>query len=89
MAETTRWTRAVRAVPLWLLREYLVELGGRAEGAATVVGAGWRASLRQLDDYQIGSLRVGEVEVAVEGDPPALERLAAALDRKLATRGGG
>lgn len=79
----------MRAVPLWLLREYLVELGGRAEGEDAVVGAGWRASLTQLDDYQIGSLRVGEVEVAIVGEPPALERLAAALDRKLATRGGG
>ena len=38
MAETATWTRAVRAVPLWLLREYLVELGGRAESDDTVVG---------------------------------------------------
>lgn len=78
----------MRAVPLWLLREYLVELGGRAEGAA-IVGVGWWAHLTQLDDYQIGSLRVGEVQVAVEGDPMALAGLAAGLERKLATRGGG
>ena len=79
----------MRAVPLWLLREYLVELGGQAESEYSVVGAGWRASLTQLDDFRIGSLRVGEVEVRVVGKPAALERLAATLDRKLATRGGG
>ncbi len=89
MAEPARWTRDVRGVPLWLLREYLVELGGRAETDETVVGVGWRARLVQLDDYQIGSLRVGEVEVSVTGDAAALERLAAGLERKLATRGGG
>ena len=79
----------MRAVPLWLLREYLVELGGRAESEDSVVGAAWQASLAQLADYQIGSLRVGEVLVAVVGEPSTIEQVAAALDRKLATRGGG
>ena len=79
----------MRAVPLWLLREYLMELGGRAESEDNVVGASWRARLTQMDDYQIGSLRVGEVQVAVVGDVSAIQQVAVALDRKLATRGGG
>lgn len=74
-------------VPLWLLRAYLVELGGRARGNR-VRGDGWRAELVQVGDHRIGSLNVGQVRVTVEGEPSALDRLLPALEKKL-VRGGG
>ncbi|MFN8471456.1 MAG: DUF1952 domain-containing protein [Anaerolineae bacterium] len=83
-----RYVRDVRAVPLWLLREYLVELGAREEGQH-LVGDGWRACLLQMEDFRIGSLAVGEVRVEIEGDAAVVDRVAAALDPKLSTRGGG
>ncbi|MFN8497906.1 MAG: DUF1952 domain-containing protein [Anaerolineae bacterium] len=83
-----RYVRDVRAVPLWLLREYLMELGGQGDGE-DLVGDGWRASLLWLGTYRIGSLVVGEARVEIEGEATAVERTAAALDLRLSTRGGG
>jgi Domain of unknown function (DUF1952) len=77
----------VRAIPLWLLREYLVEAGGRAEEGA-VVGPRWRATLRELPDYRIGHLSVGEVRMELEGEDDALDAVEALLAPKL-LRGGG
>ncbi|MFN8481999.1 MAG: DUF1952 domain-containing protein [Anaerolineae bacterium] len=86
--EVARYVRDVRAVPLWLLREYLVELGAREVGEE-LVGDGWQACLTPLGTYRVGSLVVGEARVEIEGEGDAVERTAAALDLRLSTRGGG
>jgi len=72
----------VHAIPLWLLREYLEELGGVAESETAVAGDGWRAELTKLPDRQVGSLRIGRVQLSLEGEVDALERLRPGLDRK-------
>ncbi|HEX5136181.1 MAG TPA: DUF1952 domain-containing protein [Planctomycetota bacterium] len=77
----------VRAIPLWLLREYLVDAGGRAEGGR-IVGPRWRATLTELEDYRIGGLAVGQVRLELEGDEDALDAVDAQLAPKL-LRGGG
>ena len=75
-------------IPLWLLCEYLVELGGRADGAAEVAGDGWRAALALAPDHRAGSLRVGQVRLTLTGSAAALGALEPLLERKL-MRGGG
>ncbi|MCK6459540.1 MAG: DUF1952 domain-containing protein [Planctomycetes bacterium] len=82
-----RRVRDVRAIPLWLLREYLVEAGGRAE-RERVVGERWTATLSELPDYRVGGLAVGEVRMQLEGDEEALDALEASLAPRL-LRGGG
>lgn len=78
----------VYGIPLWLLREYLVELGGRPRSDNVVEGTGWRAELTKLPDHQIGSLRVGRVELQLVGEPEALDGLRPGLDRKTLRAGG-
>ena len=97
------FVREVRGLPLWLLREYLVEEGGRAEGEnaegrdaegndaegkTKVVGEGWTVRLEQMDDFVVGSLRVGQIRVELDGEPDALARMQAILERKLLRAGG-
>ncbi len=73
-------------VPAWLLRAYLVELGGVEDGDATTVrGPGWTARL-EPHAGSAGALRIGRVTVAIEG--PAAEETMSAL-RSKAQRGGG
>jgi hypothetical protein len=72
----------VHAIPLWLLREYLEELGGRALSETKVAGDGWRAELLKLPDQHIGSLRIGRVQLTLAGEAEALARLRPGLDRK-------
>ncbi len=83
-----RYEREMRGIPLWLLREYLQELGGQAQSERLVQAAGWRAHLTQLDDFVVGSLRVGQVRLEVEASPEAWLGLQPALERKLLRAGG-
>ncbi len=72
----------IHAIPLWLLREYLEELGGRATGETTVEGEGWTAVLEKLPDRRIGSLRIGLVQMTVTAEDEAMAKLRPGLDRK-------
>ena len=81
-------SRNVRGIPLWLLRAYLVEAGGTAEDDHFVVGDGWQVRLTQLEDFEVGSLRVGEIRVEWEGEGEAFVRMQEILERKLLRAGG-
>lgn len=80
--------REVRAIPIWLLRDYLVGIGGRATGDEEVEGDGWKARLSQIDDYRIGSLSVGQVLLEIEGDDASVAAALEALEPKLLRAGG-
>jgi len=80
--------REVRAIPQWLLRDYLVDLGGEAVDAATVRGDGWVARIVELPDHVVGSLRVGRLRIDVEAAQTVLDELAPVLDLKLVRAGG-
>ena len=85
---TARRAREVRGLPLWLLREYLIEAGGRAVADDRVEGAGWSARLVQLEDYRLGSLSVGQVRIELEGTAAGLDAIEAHLAPKLVRAGG-
>ncbi|HQF69973.1 MAG TPA: DUF1952 domain-containing protein [Promineifilum sp.] len=72
----------IHAIPLWLLREYLEELGGQALSETEVAGDGWRVALEKLPDRRLGSLRIGLVQLTLQGEAAALARLKPGLDRK-------
>lgn len=86
--ETVTYEREVRGIPLWLLREYLEAEGGEVGADGQIMGDGWTARLTQLEDYQIGSLRVGQVRIAIEGEPVPMAHLQQVMEKKL-IRGGG
>ncbi len=82
-----RVERAIHGVPIWLLQEYLQELGG-VVNEKTICGQGWEARLEKIEPYRIGSLSVGRVRLILEGD----ETVVVPLMEKLAwktLRGGG
>jgi hypothetical protein len=72
----------LHAIPLWLLREYLEELGGEAESDVYVVGDGWDARLEKQEPRQVGSLRVGIVQVTFQGTDAALQDLLPEFNKK-------
>ena len=85
--------RVIRGIPLWLVRSYLEDLGARPTGAPTrehvsLAADGWTATLEQVEDFQIGSLRVGQVRLTLAGEDDALRPMLAALEKRL-FRGGG
>jgi hypothetical protein len=78
----------VSGIPLWLMREYLVELGGHQVADDAVSGDGWQAHLTKVEDFQLGSLRVGRMHLAFYGDAEVVQKLLPALEKKLVRAGG-
>ncbi len=80
--------KQIFGVPLWLMKDYLADLGAVETEPGVMRGDGWRASLRKSEPYRIGSLVVGRIEVDFTGDEATLEQLLEKLHWKT-MRGGG
>jgi hypothetical protein len=83
-----RVERDYRSLPLWLAREYLVEIGGKAVSDVEVRGATWHARLSEGETIPIGALRIGQIRIIFDGDASTLDPLIAAFEKK-ALRAGG
>jgi hypothetical protein len=59
-------TREMRGIPLWLLREYLEEMGGTAINDNLVQADEWKVTLTKMEPFKIGSLEVGQVLLAID-----------------------
>lgn len=82
------YSRDIRGIPLWLLSEYLQELGGEVSAGGLITGDGWKASLTQLDDFRVGSLTVGQVRLEMQSTEEAWGSIQAGLEKKLLRAGG-
>ncbi len=78
----------MRGLPLWLLREYLEEMGGAAEGESLVRGAGWQVRLTRLEPLRLGSLAIGQVRVELEIEEPLADEFVARFAKKTLRAGG-
>ncbi len=77
-----------RGVPLWLIRDYLVEGGGRADGDLRVLGDGWEVRLSEIEDFVLGSLRIEQVRLEIDGTADGVAQLWVFLEPKLLRAGG-
>ena len=80
--------RIIRGIPAWLMGEYLKELGAIDEKNGRFSTATVTAHVEQIEDFQIVSLRVGQIRFVLEGEKTAVEALKKRLEVKL-LRGGG
>lgn len=78
----TQRIEEIHCIPLWLLRDYLAELGGIVEAENRVSRDGWTAVLTKLEPRQVGSLRVGQVKIEFEGQPEALAQMLEQFHKK-------
>lgn len=84
----TEFVLELRAMPLWLLRKYVTDIGCNEQPDGWLHGDGWRVRLTQIDDFQIGSLRVGQVRFEMVGTAAAVATAWEALEPKLMRAGG-
>ncbi len=80
--------RIIRGIPAWLMGEYLKELGAVDEGNGRYSTPAVIADVEQIEDFQLVSLRVGQIRFVLEGEETAVNELKARLEVKL-LRGGG
>lgn len=88
VAVTEREVRIITGIPLWLMQEYLLELGGVLVEDGLVEGEGWSVRLTKAEDFQLGSLRVGQIRVEMSGTPEGFANLKLLIEPKLIRAGG-
>jgi hypothetical protein len=80
--------REYHGIPLKIISDYLVELGGTIIREDYLGGEGWSATLREGEPFALGALRFDTVHVHFKGDPTVLKRLLAVFDLKMVRAGG-
>ena len=78
----------LRSMPVWLLIEYLTEIGGQPEINGGIRGEGWFATIEKMENYTIGSLSVGQVSLIIAGEPGVLDAALPLLEEKMMRAGG-
>jgi hypothetical protein len=86
--ERVRREWELHGLPLRLVMEYLQELGGQISAEGRASGPGWTASVQKIEDFQLGSIRLGRLRLLLEAEPQLMETFLPALENKL-RRGGG
>ena len=80
--------REIRGIPLWLMQEYLLEMGGTLVEEGLVEGEGWSVRLTKLEPFRLSSLSVGQIRVEMSGDPEGFANLKVMIEPKLMRAGG-
>lgn len=75
-------------VPVWLMKQYLADLGAVAVAENVMVGDGWRAVIHPAAPHRIGSLVVGGAAVEFSGEETVLEAMFKRLHWKTLRSGG-
>ena len=76
------------AIPLWLMKEYLTELGATETEENVLVADDWQARVSKGEPYRVGSLAVGVTDVEFSGEATVIEDVLEKLHLKT-LRGGG
>lgn len=74
--------REMRGIPLFLLREYLEELGGTALSDEQVQGPGWSVKLSRMEPFRLGSLSVGQTLLEIEIEDHLVDEFMERFGRK-------
>ena len=74
--------REMRGIPYFLLKEYLVELGGTLINEDTVVGQGWKVRIEKMEPFRLKSLSVGQSRLHMEIDEAVYEDFMARFSMK-------
>ena len=69
-------------MPVWLLVEYLKEIGGQPDDFGGYCGEGWSATIEKMENFTIGSLSVGQVRLIFKGESGAVRSNIANVRRK-------
>ncbi len=81
-------TREYHGIPLRVITDYLIALGGTRIGEDLVRGEGWSATLSRGEPFALGALHLDTIHVHFEGDASVLNRLLASFDLRMIRAGG-
>jgi len=74
--------RELRGIPMFLLKEYLQEMGGRLEDENLIRAEGWSVTLEKMEPFRLGSLSVGQTRLTIEIEDHLAEEFLAQFGKK-------
>jgi hypothetical protein len=80
--------REMRGIPLWLIREYLEEMGGTAINDNLIQAEKWKVTLTKMEPFKLGSLEVGQVLLEIEVEENLADDFFNQFNRKTLRAGG-
>ena len=80
--------REMRGIPLWLIREYLEEMGGTATNDNLIQAENWKVTLTKMEPFKLGSLEVGQVLLEIEVEENLADDFFNQFNRKTLRAGG-
>lgn len=80
--------REICGIPYFLLKIYLIDLGGRAEKRNLIVGEGWTVRLKRMEPVRIGSLSVGQMLMTLEIEDHLVDDFMTRFSKKTMRAGG-
>jgi len=66
VAKVQTLVREMRGIPLWLLSEYVQEMGGTLIDEHLIRAEGWSVRLTRMEPFRLGSLEVGQTRLDIE-----------------------
>ena len=81
--------REMRGIPIFLLKEYLQELGGTLTAENEVRNEGWKVQLEKMEPFRLGSLSVGQTRLKIEIREDVYEDFMARFSMKTLRAGAG
>ncbi len=76
-----------RDIPPWVAEGYILSLTGSSPESQGFSGPGWRITIAELPDVEVGSLRFRQIRLTVSGEHDVVERVWEELGPKF-YRGG-
>jgi hypothetical protein len=74
--------REIRGIPMFLLKEYLQEMGGAQEDENRIRAEGWSVTLEKMEPFRLGSLVVGQTRLVIEIEDHLVDGFMAQFGKK-------
>jgi len=80
--------REMRGIPFFLLKEYLIEMGGEEVDENHIQGPGWRVEISKMEPFRLGSLSIGQTLLEIEIDEDKVDGFMEVFGKKTLRAGG-
>ena len=80
--------REMRGIPFFLLKEYLIEMGGEEVDENQVQGLGWTVNMSKMEPFRLGSLSIGQTLLEIEIEEDKLDDFMEVFGKKTLRAGG-
>ena len=80
--------REMRGIPFFLLKEYLIEMGGEEVDENHIQGLGWSVEISKMEPFRLGSLSIGQTRLEIQIEDDKVDDFLTIFGKKTLRAGG-